>query len=264
MNTLEIHPKKNYIMKTLVIHPKDPSTDFLKNIYKDIPNCTILDTGFHHVDIYGMIAKHDRIICLGHGCPEGLFSGLGGLVIDCSHADIMRDKSLICVWCNADKFMVQHDLHGFYTGMFISEVSEATFYGIKTSQIALDVSNNVFAILLGKYIDFENRLQKILESYNNPVDRVVQFNRVRLFDTTGFEEHEPINTLCHKFTVYVTCIHDTIPAEEVKELLNDNPYLDMVEVFFEGTANVGEWDDDHILNWTSSGREEYEKFFMDK
>ena len=32
-------------MKTLVIHPEDPSTDFLKPIYASIQNCEVITKG---------------------------------------------------------------------------------------------------------------------------------------------------------------------------------------------------------------------------
>jgi hypothetical protein len=43
-----------------------------------------------------------------------------------------NDNKLVFIWCNADQFMKRHQLRGFYSGMFISEVQEALMYGIAT------------------------------------------------------------------------------------------------------------------------------------
>lgn len=44
-------------------------------------------------------------------------------------------------------------MHGFFTGMFISEMREAREYGIETTQEELDVENDRFATLLRQAID---------------------------------------------------------------------------------------------------------------
>ena len=46
-------------MKTLVIHPKDNSTDFLKVIYES-KNFTILTHSFSFNTVYSAIEKHDK------------------------------------------------------------------------------------------------------------------------------------------------------------------------------------------------------------
>ena len=54
-------------MKTLVIHPHDQSTHFLKPIYEDIPNKTVITGGWGIVEVRTLISMHDRIIMMGHG-----------------------------------------------------------------------------------------------------------------------------------------------------------------------------------------------------
>jgi hypothetical protein len=96
---------------------------------------------------------------LGHGSPYGLFSigqfaGENGYVIDESMVPLLRDKECIAIWCNADQFMNKHQLYGFYSGMFISEVGEATYCGLPgTEQETVTTSNDYFAELLGEVIN---------------------------------------------------------------------------------------------------------------
>ena len=61
-------------MKTLVIHPKDKTTDFLKRIYQNIPNKTVITGGIDQESLNQLIEMHDRILFMGHGSPYGLFS----------------------------------------------------------------------------------------------------------------------------------------------------------------------------------------------
>ena len=58
-------------MKTLVIHPSDVTTDFLKVIYSDL-DCTIINTNISHSKLKQLIKENDKIVMLGHGTEEGL------------------------------------------------------------------------------------------------------------------------------------------------------------------------------------------------
>jgi len=146
-------------MKNLVIHPTDASTDFLKPIYANISDATIMNSGIGKGQVAKSILEHDRIIMLGHGSPFGLFSigqfqGSNGYVIDFTMVPLLKDKECISIWCNADQFMNKHGLYGFYSGMFISEVGEAMYCGLPgTEQETVTTSNNYFAQLLGEVIN---------------------------------------------------------------------------------------------------------------
>ena len=60
--------------KTLIIHPDDRSTDFLKPIYASIEKATIITGGKSKNEVVELIEQHDRTIILGHGSPNGLFA----------------------------------------------------------------------------------------------------------------------------------------------------------------------------------------------
>lgn len=151
-------------MKTLVIHPEDKSTDFLKPIYDNVLIKTVITHCASQEILKQLINKHDRILMMGHGSPHGLF-GLGHFgyhdldtpypsqAIDQSFVEHLRNKECVFIWCNADKFVERYKLSGFYTGMFISEVSEAKFFNITTDQKTIDESNNQFASILGDCLE---------------------------------------------------------------------------------------------------------------
>ena len=61
-------------MKTLIIHPNDRSTDFLKPIYAGIKNKTVLNKNVSENTLRQEIQTHDQILMMGHGSPSGLFN----------------------------------------------------------------------------------------------------------------------------------------------------------------------------------------------
>jgi hypothetical protein len=125
--------------KTLIIHPDDRSTDFLAPIYANISNATVVTGGVTKDEVNQLIAEHDQVMMMGHGSPSGLFScakfgsnDYSGFIIDRTTVELLRQKdNSIFIWCNADRFVNQYQLKGFYTGMFISEVM---VYGQKKNE----------------------------------------------------------------------------------------------------------------------------------
>jgi len=178
-------------MKTLVIHPDDRSTDFLREIYVGKGYTVVTDTNTlrSKEEVTKLIKEHGRIMMMGHGHPGGLFF----TCINSSMAPLLREKLCVCIWCNADKFVEKYGLKGFYTGMFISEVSEAKYFGIKTSQEDVTESNDFFTWLLRRRIDSLNVLNEMKSSYIGE-SPVIQFNNERLYEREENEEEsdEPL------------------------------------------------------------------------
>jgi hypothetical protein len=174
--------------KTLIIHPKDRSTDFLKPIYEDIPYKTIISGGLTRLQVLSEINTHDRIIMMGHGSPMGLF-GVNfncGYIIDELAVELLRKKENYFIWCYASDFVKKHNLNGFSTGMFISETYEATGCGVAASRTDVINSNMVFASLMGKHIMKEQtETYKIVsETYDTYAkhsnNNVAKYNHERL------------------------------------------------------------------------------------
>lgn len=144
---------------TLIIHPEDSTTVFLKDIYKDIPDKTVVQGGVTKKEIEEMIQSHDRIMMMGHGSPSGLFS-VGQFpdtrifIIDSSMTSLLEaKKDSVFIWCYADKFLESTALKGFATGMFISEIGEALICGVKSvSQDMIDTSNSCFVDVVAKHV----------------------------------------------------------------------------------------------------------------
>jgi hypothetical protein len=145
-------------MRTLVIHPDDRSTDFLRAVYKDIPNCKVMTRGtIWEVDLE--IQAADQVIMLGHGTPNGLLS-VGQFkgsfyVVDEQSAPLLHGKKVIGIWCYASDYMKKHGIENcFASGMFISEVAEATHCGLPgQSKKSIDVQCEYFCNLVGAVVN---------------------------------------------------------------------------------------------------------------
>jgi len=147
-------------MKTLIMHPKDPTTDVLTGIYSSINNKTVINGGIPKLELRKLIITHDRIFMLGHGSPWGLlgmdqFPFSGTYIIDDSFVDELKEKTRnLYIWCHADQFVRRHGLSGLNCGMFISEVGEAFIYGFKDMDWAtIEKSNEIFVHIVSKYIN---------------------------------------------------------------------------------------------------------------
>jgi hypothetical protein len=165
-------------MKTLVIHPKDSSTDFLAEIYKD-KDWTLISNNCSNSFLREQIKTHDRIIMLGHGTCHGMF-GFDRFVIDSTYVQLLREKYCVCIWCNADEFVLKYNLKGFYTGMIISELEEAKMFDVPSNQQWINQSNVDFANAIKLSIDTENPAERAKELYEGN-SAVVEFNRVRIY-----------------------------------------------------------------------------------
>ena len=195
-------------MKTLVIHPEDRSTDFLRPIYTNIKRKTVLSKNVSRNKLLAAVRSHDVIIMLGHGSSSGLFNvsgiGKGIMVVGESLVEELRGKQLIAIWCNADQFIERHQLTALYSGMFISEVSEARYCNVQGDQAMVDESNNTFAALLGNMLgevptDLKTIHSLVGESYEElgEVNTVAKYNSDRFFYDEG-------TTVNHNHTFYFT------------------------------------------------------------
>lgn len=186
---------------TLIIHPDDRTTDFLKPSYAGL-NATVLTTKADMYNLKETMKNHRRIIMMGHGTPSGLMlSMIGGLngvelndngqyvkyssySIGYDFLDILKTKPIVAVWCNADRFVVPNDLHGFYTGMVISELCEANYcqvYGCDDTQ--LQYSNTLFTKALKAALPIESpdSVDVFKNIYDGDNNRIIDYNKQRIY-----------------------------------------------------------------------------------
>ena len=138
----------------LVVHPKDRTTSVLSTLYEGMDanmvssNCSNkkMEHLLHHV------STQERIMLLGHGSDKGLFyreddtkDEFDKIIVGHPHAFHLRKHggNMVGIWCHADKFARTEGLHGFFSGMIISEESEAEEYGITATKHDILKSNTI-------------------------------------------------------------------------------------------------------------------------
>lgn len=165
-------------MKTLVLHPWDSSTRFLESIYKG-KGFTEIRIRPSNSEMKRLIKSHDRIIVLGHGTERGMFDTKGIIWIDSRLVYLLREKmNSVYIWCNADVFVEKYKLHGFYTGMIISDFEEAYIYGVNHKREDIDNSNSLFSKIVGEGLNIDTKVMygKVKESYSDDENNIVSFN----------------------------------------------------------------------------------------
>lgn len=170
-------------MKTLVIHPKDYSTDYLKEIYAD-KDWTVINDNVSHKNLKKAIKDHDRVIMLGHGTEDGLI-GHSRFVINSTLVYLLRDKpDSVYIWCNADVFVKRYDLKGFYTGMIISEVDEAIYCCVNfKASTDIDDSNKLFSKVVKDSIDMKaaDMCHHMINNYVTEDNNIIHFNHNNIY-----------------------------------------------------------------------------------
>jgi hypothetical protein len=109
----------------LVVHIKSTNdTEDFEKVYSDL-NATILINPSKSILKHAIIEEKETIIFIGHGTEYGLLNQrLDGYIIDSSLVQILRDKTIIGIWCYAGNFADKYGLKGFFTSNFISNIEE--------------------------------------------------------------------------------------------------------------------------------------------
>lgn len=157
---------------TLVIHCEDTSTEMLCQIYEGKNWDVLRDGNIDKEELHELLKTHDKIICLGHGSPSGLFNRQGwGYTIGNEEAEYLKNKKLFIIWCYASIFANHHNLHGFITGNMPSDSGEAAAAGFRVSRQYMDdnitywskcCANHVEQALSG---DYEGAAKNIVKDY---------------------------------------------------------------------------------------------------
>lgn len=146
-------------MKTLIIHPNNPATDFLIPIRQKAQNATIINDVNNRKEVCKLIEQHDRLVFIGKETGIGLLTmgrhqENGTSKIDYSYFQLLRKKSNILIWSNAGRFMRYLQLQGFSTGMFCSEMKNVPICKLdNVSQSDIDKSNELFAEVVANRIN---------------------------------------------------------------------------------------------------------------
>ena len=187
-------------MRILVIHPNDPSTQFLNVLYKDLPNVTKMDEHNSNKEITDAIrfGNYDLFMFLGHGGEEGLYAPTGSKyewqqfgrdIINSGHVQFLRDKLCFGIWCNANIFAAKYNLTGIFSGMVISEIAEAYMWNIPvTDQEEMSAHNQLWSSALkecfdsGTLEDIPNKMYSYISNRKMTALEEFNFNSIWYFN----------------------------------------------------------------------------------
>ena len=163
--------------KVLVIHPFDHSTTFLCELYEN-KGYTEITYNPGNSELKKQIKDHDVIMMLGHGDCYGLF-GFDRRIITSDVVYLLREKEVVCVWCNADEFVKKYELKGIYTGMIISEEVEAVYEGVLAEQKDINLSNATFGRAMKLFLE-SGDINDFHLTYGNE-NKVMEYNKLRVY-----------------------------------------------------------------------------------
>ena len=188
----------NIVENSVIIHPNDNSTRFLKRLYSGFGEPIVADETFNNKGIREFVSHNDNkvVVMLGHGCPGGLFAPrknknyqggidqFGRLIINSRHVDLLRKHICIGIWCYAVDFARKYGLHGLFSGMIISELEEAQDCGINEfTRPEIDMYNQDFAEALYDCINKYplNEVPDAMAAYVSNPNRLEEFNYSNLY-----------------------------------------------------------------------------------
>ena len=119
-------------MTVIYANSGDRDTLILQHIWEGI-NCRVIEIGVDTVDFEdevdnALMQEENTLIICGHGTSHGLLHpnwNSGQYIIHENNVNLIHAQNVICSWCWASDFAETYNLHGFFTGMFISNVQEA-------------------------------------------------------------------------------------------------------------------------------------------
>lgn len=124
----------------------DRDTSLLQTIWQGLKIDRLIgiscnDENYEEAVDEALFDEYDTLILCGHGTTQGLlhpnFSS-GEYIVHENNVHLIHARNVICLWCYASEFGVTNNLHGFFTGMFISNESEAEQNGITFAQSDYD------------------------------------------------------------------------------------------------------------------------------
>ena len=127
---------------------------------------------------------------IGHGTDYCLLNkNLNGYFIDSGWVNLLRNKTIIGIWCNASNFADRYDLTGFFTSMFISNAQELIECGFQTfdnCDEVIRIQNQIFASRINQLLSANTPSRDwatiLFDSLDNE-ERFVYYNYEAMYST---------------------------------------------------------------------------------
>lgn len=166
----------------LVIHIiSTEDTRSFSGIYENLDARVLINPSSHEAR-RAIIEETDTVILIGHGTEYGLLnSRLDGYFIDSGWVNLLRNKTIIGIWCYAGNFADRYGLRGFFTSNFISNTDELLdngFSNFEHSDLIIERENIWFSNRINQYLSSRWPLNEWAEDLreNASIMPFVQYN----------------------------------------------------------------------------------------
>lgn len=154
----------------------------LKIIYKDIENITLLYNPKRKELEEELKRNPDPVIMfLGHGERNGFYEDYRGEenLLDKNNVDLVKDRTVVGIWCYASEFADFYGLHGFFTSMFISNWGEYDMLGMcgDYTESTILKELNIFCIRLNEFLKNNTPMKEWPELLQKACDKEKDFVR---------------------------------------------------------------------------------------
>lgn len=156
----------------MVIVNSSPDNNDFKPIFNDIPGEILVNPNLSKFNSLLRSHKDRPLIITGHGDESGVYNEhLNGYILSHNNVYLLRQLPFIIgVWCFAGNFADHFNLPGFYTSMFISNVSEAHLMGHPAPTSMIQEENIKFANLLNHLIKTEPDMSKWVDIFHKSIN----------------------------------------------------------------------------------------------
>ena len=164
-------------MIIVYVNSKEDTSTF-SPLYENIEGSTLLYNPTKE-EVVKILSErpNESLMCFGHGTESGLLSeDWSETIIDSSMVDLLRDRDIIGIWCYASEFAKRHNLRGFFTYMFVSNLQECVFcrLGYYDEEIIFE-QNEKFARRINELINNGTPLAEWVELLNEGRDQGYAF-----------------------------------------------------------------------------------------
>lgn len=176
----------------IVIHITGNTEDAAKlsYCYDGLANLIILkDVAREKVEEVLKLYPHEKVMLLGHGSRDGLWApNRNRFIIDKFNVDLLKERTVIGIWCYASEFADKYELRGFFTSMFISNMEEALMNGyIDQTEEQIFEELDIFSHEVNKLLSNDIKLEQWVELLQSMAHKDIPFVRFNYEALSYFE-----------------------------------------------------------------------------
>ena len=165
----------------IVVHVSTlPDAASLDACYKGIEGLTVLINPGH--SMLKKVLKQNpsgTVMFLGHGSQQGLFnSDMNGFLVGPNDTYLLKERTVIGIWCYASEFADKYELHGFFTSMFISNLEEALMNSFhQTSEMEISKELDQFCEYINYLLKTKTPLEEWVSFLKEKANKEIPFVR---------------------------------------------------------------------------------------